>query len=300
MKLGSLFELIILAAIWGASFIFMRVAAPEFGPVPLIGIRVALAALVLLPVFLMRRPLALLFENKRHMLFVGVFNSALPFCLFAYATLYLSAGVTAVINATVSILTAMIAYVWLKESLSVSRLMGLLVGIGGVVALVFSVDAFEQRSASWALVAGLSASFSYGVSACYIKRNMQGVDSLTLSLASLIGAAIVMLPFVIWLWPAQMPSGVSWANAVVLAALCTGAAYILYFRLIAELGSSQATSVTLLIPLFGMMWGVVLLDEVVTLYMVAASLVIILGTGLTSGALNPKSLLKVLRASNKP
>jgi len=297
VRVSDFLELLLLAAVWGASFIFMRVAAPEFGPVPLIGIRVGLAALVLLPVFVLRKPLHLLWQNKRHILFIGVFNSALPFSLFAYATLHLSAGFTAVINATVSILGAIIAYVWLKESLSVARVAGLFVGFSGVVALVVSAGTFDQQSTQLALAAGLGASFSYGVSASYTKLHMTGVDSLTLSLGSLIAASIVLFPFVIYLWPQQPPSLLSWGNALILASICTGAAYIMYFRLIANVGTSKAISVTLLIPLFGMFWGVVLLNEVVTLNMVLAAITIILGTSLASGVLRPKAILTAFRAN---
>lgn len=295
MRLSDFLELLLLAAVWGASFIFMRVAAPEFGPVPLIGIRVTFAALVLLPVFVMRKPLRLLWQNKRHMLFIGIFNSALPFSLFAYSTLYLSAGFAAVINATVSILGAIIAYVWLKESLSIVRVVGLLVGFAGVVALVISAGTFDNQSTTQALAAGLSASFCYGLSANYTKLYMTGVDSLTLSLASLIAASIVIFPFAIYLWPEQPPSLASWANALILASVCTGGAYIMYFRLIANVGTSRAVSVALLIPLFGMFWGVVLLHEVVTLNMVLAAITIIFGTSLASGVLKPKALFANFR-----
>jgi drug/metabolite transporter (DMT)-like permease len=292
MKPLHLVELLVLAAIWGASFIFMRVAVPEFGPIPLIGIRCLLAALVLFPVFLARKPLSLLWLNKRHILFIGTFNSALPFTLFAFATLHLSAGFTAIINATVSILTAVIAYFWLKESLTLPRALGLLAGFGGVVALVVSTGSLDESSTATAVLAGLGASFSYGVSACYIRRNLQGIDSLTLSLSSLVAASLVLLPLTIGYWPETMPSTNSWINAVILAGLCTGLAYILYFRLIRHIGSSSTASVTLLIPLFGMMWGVVLLDEVVTFKMILAALLIIAGTAISSGIINPKAWIK--------
>ncbi len=292
MKPLHFFELLVLAAIWGVSFIFMRVAAPEFGPIPLIGVRCLLASLVLLLVFLARKPLHLLWANKRHMLFVGIFNSALPFTLFAFATLHLSAGFTAIINATVSILTAVIAYVWLKESLTLGRAIGLLAGFSGVVALVWSTGSLTQSSTTLAVLAGLGASFSYGVSACYIRQYLQGIDSLTLSLTSLLNATLVLSPLTILFWPETMPSTTSWVNAVILAALCTGFAYILYFRLIRHVGSSRASSVTLLIPLFGMLWGAILLGEVVTLNMILAALLIIAGTAISSGAINPKAWIK--------
>lgn len=286
MKLINTIELLLLAAIWGASFLFMRVAAPEFGPVPLIGLRVGLAALVLLPLFLMRYPLNSLARYNGRMMIVGIFNSALPFSLFAYASLHLISGINAVLNATVSIFSAAIAYAWLRERLSLIRVVGLLVGFCGVCALAFSTGAFDQSSTTLAVLAGLAASLSYALSTCYVKQNLKGIDSLTLTTSSMIGAAIGLLPFTLIYWPTQELSLHGWFSAISLAIVCTGLAFILYFRLLTQVGVANTTTVTLAIPLFAMIWGTIWLDEVITVGMGASSVIIIVGAVLAANLLN--------------
>lgn len=282
MKLTHSFELMLLGAIWGASFLFMRVAAPEFGPVPLIGIRVGLAGLVLLPIFLMRKPFKSLFQSAGHMLFVSVFNSALPFSLFAYATLYLTSGVTAILNATVSIFAALVAYVWLKESLTFSRVAGLILGFGGVCALVLTSGAITQINTVLAVCAGLAASLSYAVSACYIKCKLKSVDSLTLTTSSMIGAFLLMLPFTMFFWPEQPPTFTAWLSVIALSVICTGLALILYFKLLSQIGMAKSATVGLVVPMFAILWGAIWLDEVLTLKMGIAALTILFGTVLAA------------------
>ncbi len=276
-------DLLLLAAIWGASFLFMRVAAPEFGPIPLVEIRVAVAALVLSAVLAQRAG----FGGMRGRLFplglVGAINSALPFSLFAYATLSLTAGFAAVLNATAPLFGALVAYVWLRESLAPIRLAGLVLGFVGVLTLVWGRLSFRgDRSA---ILAALLAALAYGIAAHYTKRRLSAAPPLVIATGSQIAAAVLLLPPALFYWPRHPPSLASWLCAIALGIVCTGLAYILYFRLIASAGPVRAIAVTYLIPVFGMLWGLLFLREPITLNMIAGCAVILLGTAVATGVL---------------
>jgi drug/metabolite transporter (DMT)-like permease len=283
--------LVILAALWGASFLFMRVATPEFGAIPLIAVRVTIAALFLFP-FLMtdmgrrrtnagtRPPTAISY------FILGVLNSALPFSLFAYATLSLTAGFTAILNATAPFYGAIVARVWLKDRLTSSRIAGLLIGFSGVIVLSWGKASFKPGGTGWALLAGLVAACSYGIGASYTKRRFSGIAPLRLTALSQIAAAISLIPLALWLRPERLPSMKAWAMVAALGVFSTAVAYILYFRLIATLGPARAISVTFLIPVFGVLWGRLFLREPVTLRMLIGTGIILTGTALLSGVIS--------------
>lgn len=287
-------DLILLAALWGGSFIFMRVAVPEFGAIALIELRVGLAALVLLPVLALRGGLPGLRRVARHVAVVGVINSALPFTLLAWAMLSMSAGFGAIMNSTAPLFGALIAHFWLRDRLAARQVAGLLIGFGGVVLLAWDKISFDAGGDGLALLAALGATLFYGMGANYTKRYLGGSSALTTATGSQSVAAIVMLPLAVWSWPAVMPSLAAWGSAVALAVACTGLALILFFRLIARIGPARAISVTFLIPAFGMLWGVLLLDEQVTLRMLGGTLVILFGTGLVVGLVGRRPLPAVV------
>ncbi len=283
MKPRDLFELLLLAAIWGSSFLFMRVAAPEFGPIPLIAIRVAIAMVFLLLILSWQKGLPKLRGKTPHFTVVGAINSAIPFTLFAYATLHVTAGFAAVLNASVPLFSAIVAYFWLRDKLTPIRIIGLLIGFAGVVVLVWGKVSFKGDGSGWAVLAGLAASLSYGISANYTKRHLHGVDPLANATGSQIAATILLLPLAVMYWPAQSPSLTSWLAVIALGIACTGIAYILFFRLIAHVGPTKAVAVTYLLPIFGMLWGALFLSEGVTGNMIAACVVILIGTAFANG-----------------
>lgn len=285
MKPREIVELLLLAAIWGASFLFMRVAAPEFGPAPLIAIRVAIAMVFLLIVLSWRNGLTGMRGKAGHFTVVGAINSALPFTLFAFSTLYVTAGFAAVLNASVPLFGALVAYFWLRDKLTVARVLGLLVGFLGVVVLVWGKISFKGDGSGWAVLAALLASLSYGISANYTKRYLTGVDPIAIATGSQIAATILLLPLAVMYWPETMPSAKSWLSALALGIACTGIAYILFFRLIAKVGPQKAVAVTYLLPVFGMFWGTVFLHESITSNMLGGCLIILLGTALATGIL---------------
>lgn len=285
MNVRQIMSLILLGAIWGSSFLFMRVAVKDIGAVPMIELRLLIGALVLWPLLLMKYPMKVTQGWWGKMTMVGVFNSALPFTLLAYSLLVFTAGVGSVLNATVPMFTALIAFFWLKERLTRARVLGLVVGFIGVFVLVGDKLAVTGSDTGWALAAALLATLSYGFSANYTKRNVVGVDSLVTTVMSLTMGALVLLPLTIIYWPDHNPSLLSWLSVVILGVVCTGLAYIIYFRLIVEIGAARTVTVTFLVPLFGIVWGIIFLGEELTWQFVIGALVIITGTALSTGVL---------------
>ena len=285
MKQRDIVDLILLAAIWGGSFLFMRYAAPAFGAVALIWLRVAIAAACLMPLLVGHAHLAVLRERAVPIGIMGIFNSALPFVLIAWATLSLTAGFASILNATTPIFAALIAAVWLGDRLGAGRTLGLVLGFAGVLTLAAGKADFRPGGSGWAVVAMLVATFSYGYAANYTRRHLAGVPALVNAAGSQLISAVALLPFAIHFWPARSPDAKAWAAAVALGVVCTALAYLLYFRLIARIGAARTVSVTFLIPVFGTLWGALFLAETVTLQMLAGGVVILLGTALATGLL---------------
>jgi len=285
----DLAELSLLAALWGAAFLFMRLGAAEFGPAVLAFLRVAGAAMLLVPLLLARGEALALRQHWRAIAVVGVVNSALPFTLFMVASLALSAALMAVFNATAPIWTALVAWLWLRDTLSRSRWLGLAIGILGVVGLSWGKADFKVSalgvSPAWAIAACLLASLCYGIAGNLSRKYLAGVPPMAVAAGSQVSAALFLLLPALWTWPVTPPSASAWGAAATLAFACTALAYVLYFRLIAHAGASNAVSVTFLIPAFAMLWGWLFLGEVPTLTMVAGCAVILLGTALATGVL---------------
>ena len=285
MKSSDLGELFALAALWGASFLFMRMGAAEFGPVALSAVRVAGATLFLLPLLRWRGQVHVLKEHWKPIFIVGILNSALPFLCFSFAALSITAGLSSIFNASTPLWGALIAWIWLKDRLTPSRVLGLAIGFAGVLWLAWDKASFKPGGSGWAIVACLAATFCYGLAASFTKRHLTGVAPLAVATGSQLSAALFLaLPAIIW-WPGSMPSQHAWLAAALLALACTGVAYVLYFRLIAHIGPANAIAVTFLIPVFAVLWGWVFLDEGITQMMIAGCAVIVLGTGLTTGVL---------------
>lgn len=281
-------EFALLAALWGASFLFTRIAVAEFGPVATAFVRVALAALFLLPVLLMQRHWAMLLTHWPHMLLVGVISSALPFALFAYAVQSINTGLAAILNATTPLLGGVIAWLWLGERLGLSRVLGLLLGFLGVAALsVFAPGgiSFKPGGSGWAVLACLLATTSYGLAASYTRRYLATVPPMVMATGSQLGAACVLALPAWWLWPAILPSAHAWWAVATVALLCTGLAFVLYFRLVASAGPARALTVTFLVPVFALLYGAIFLAEAVNAAMLVCGAVIVLGTALATGLL---------------
>ena len=289
MRRRDLTDLVLLAALWGASFLFTRIAVPAFGPLALAEVRVAIAAVILVPLLAWRADLTELRRHAPLFLLLGAVNTAIPFSLFAYAALTITAGLAAILNATAPLFTALVAWLWLRERLTALQWLGMAIGIAGVAWLSASKAQFAVGGGALAIGAGVLASLSYGVSASVVKRYFTGVRPLAVAAGSQSAAAVLLLPFAVASWPAGTLRVVDWGSAIALGVLCTGLAYILYFRLIARVGPATAMTVTFLIPAFAMLWGGLILGEAVTGTMLAGCAVILAGTAVATGVVRVKS-----------
>ncbi len=283
MRIADLARLFGLSAIWGASFLFMRIAAPAFGPIPLITVRVGAALVCFSPFFLRSQVRAGLRQNARHLAVVGLLSTAIPFCLFAFAALSLEAGFTSLINATTPLFAATVGMVWLRIPLKRSQIFGLFVGVVGVLILVWGKLSFTSGGAGWAVAAGLLATFSYGLSVHYARRFLTEVSSLVTSAGSMVSGTIVLLPMGLWLWPEANPGMLEWGSALALGMLCTAFAYVVFFEVVGRTGATNASTVTFIVPGFAILWGALFLGETLTPRIIVGMLVTLAGTGFTTG-----------------
>lgn len=282
-------EFVLLGALWGASFLFMRLGAAEFGALPTAGMRVAIAALFLLPLLLLRGQWQALSKHWGKIFFLGMLNSGIPFALYAYALLSISTGLSSLLNATVPLFGALVAWLWLKDRPHGMKILGLLIGFVGVAMLAWGKASFKPDASGlvtgWAVLACLGACLCYGISASFTKRHLGGVPSLVIATGSQLGATVGLALPSLWLWPSQPPSPTAWLALLAVGVLCTGVAYVLFFRLIDKVGAAGALTVTFLIPVFAVLYGVVFLGESVTAWMLICGTVILLGTALSMGLL---------------
>jgi drug/metabolite transporter (DMT)-like permease len=289
MKPRDITNLIVLAALWGASFLFMRMGAGAFGAVALAAVRVVGASLFLLPLLVWRAEMSALRRHWKPIFIVGLTNSALPFICFGYAALSISAGLSSIFNATTPLFGACVAWLWLGDKLNRPRIVGLLIGFGGVLWLAWDKASFKPGadglSTGWAIVACLCAALCYGWSASFTKRRLTGVPPMAVAAGSQLSATVALALPAWWWWPALNPTPTAWLAAGLLALFCTGVAYVLFFRIIASAGPANAISVTFLVPAFAVLWGALFLGESVTVPMLIGCAVILFGTALTTGAL---------------
>lgn len=278
-----LLELLLLAAIWGSSFLFLRLCAPVLGPLPLIALRVSIAALVLLPVLRRREVRRQLRGHWRALAVVGLSNSALPFTLFAVAALHLGPGTESILNATTPLWAALIGAIGFGAGITRAQGAGLLVGLAGVLVLVGGQAGTGHPGSLAAAATALLAPVSYGFAAHYARRHLARVDPLLIAFASQAFAALILLLPAVALWPGRAVPPAIWADVLTLGLLCTALAYTLYFRLLVHVGAAYAASVTFLIPVFGMLWGAWFLHEAVTATMLLGCAVILAGTAMAGG-----------------
>jgi drug/metabolite transporter (DMT)-like permease len=292
-------EFLLLAALWGASFLFTRLGAAEFGALPTAGMRVALASLFLLPVFLVKGVWADFRARAKPILFVGLLNSGIPFALFAYAVLHITTGLSSILNATVPLSGALVAWLWLKDRPGGSRMLGLAIGFAGVTLLVIGKSGFSAMgvasgsstgSTLLAMGACLLATLCYGIAASFTKRYLTGAHPLATATGSQIGASLGLAIPTIVLWPSQPVSATAWGAVAAVALLCTAIAYIIFFHIIEKAGPSRALTVTFLVPVFALVYGSVFLGEVITPWMIGCGVVIICGTALSTGMLRVRWL----------
>jgi drug/metabolite transporter (DMT)-like permease len=267
-------ELGVLGAIWGASFLFMRIAAKDFGPFALVEVRLALGSLVLMP-FLWRHRARFPLKLWPKIALIGAINSAAPFLLFAWGAERAPAGIGAIANAMTVLFTALVGCLFFGEKIGRTRAVALVAGFAGVVVLASGKTA--GNNIGGAVAAGATASFLYGIGINLVRRHLTGLPPAAVASATLGTSALLTLPFALATWQSQPIPTLSWLSAAMLGVLCTGAAFVLYYRLIGRIGASRASTVTYLIPVFGVTWAWLLLGEPLTLTM-AISGALILGS----------------------
>ncbi len=277
MSAADYARLVALGAIWGASFIFQRVAAPVLGALWTAEVRVLLAGLALLAWF---RFTGFDPDWRRHWkayLAIGTVNSALPFAFYGFAAIHAPASVLALLNASAPLFGALSGALLLGERLTAIRTAGLACGIVGV-ALVARPD-FGAASPmfAWAVAASLAACLCYGFIGYLMKKLARDAPSRGVAVGSQLGAALVLMPALPFVPMIAEPTALVLANAIALALLCSGVAYLLYFRLIADIGMTRALTVTYLVPVFGVLWGWLFLGEAVSAVALAGGALILAG-----------------------
>ena len=284
MDAQSLLRLVILAAIWGGSFLFLRISIASFGPVPLISLRIGLATVFLWAAArLWHRPLPL--QHWRYFLLVGGINSVIPFLLFGYAAMSLSAGLLAILNATTPMFGAAAMALWRRESIGRDACLGLVLGAAGVALAAWGDASVTGQNWMLPVSAAAMAAGCYGVAGVIVRQAGGTVTPFDTAHGSLWGATILLLPLALTAHFNTPPQPVEWAAVIVLGLVCSGVAYLLYFRLIGDVGPMKALTVTFLIPIFGMLWGRLFLGEDLTIRKLAGAAVVLVGTALANGIL---------------
>lgn len=288
MRVLDIVQILILAALWGSSFLFMRIAAPVLGAVWLIEFRLLIASLILLPILVR---LGFGSEIRRHwmpMFFVGGIGSAIPFSLMAFSSISLPAGFTSILNATAPLFGTVIAGVWFQEKLSLTRIVGFILGFVGVIVLVGWKELATTPAFLMAVAAGLLAALLYAIAAPYIKQRLAGVSALAITTGTQFSAALILLPIVPFTIPNQTPTNLVIFSVLALALLSSVFAHTIYYQLIENIGATKALTVTYLIPVFAMVWGAIFLGEAITFSMMLGCGLILLGTAIANGIFSTK------------
>ncbi len=261
MKPRDFVGLILLGALWGGSFMFIRVAVSALGPFLLVELRVGLAAAALFIYALAASRLPKIRSRWRSFVALGFLNAAVPFSLISAAEIHLTASLTAILNSTTVMFTAVVAAVWLGDALTVRKVAGIVLGIVGVTVLVGWDPIALNGIVLLSVAAVLGGSLSYALAATYAKQAFSGIPPLGMAIGQQVGAAALMLPLAVVTLPAEAPSLAVALCVLGLALLSTAVAYLIYFRLIENVGPTSTVTVTLLVPVFGLLFGVLLLDE---------------------------------------
>jgi drug/metabolite transporter (DMT)-like permease len=253
--------LIMLSVLWGGSFLFIRVAVPALGPFLLVELRVGLAAAALLLYALAAGSMPKIRGRWRSFLVLGFLNAAVPFSLISAAETHLTASLAAILNSTTVMFTAIVAAVWMGDTLTARKAIGIVLGIVGVSVLVGWDPLPLNGIVLLAVAAMLLASLSYALGATYAKQSFSGIPPVGMALGQLGGAVALLLPLAVVSLPERAPSTVVIFSMLGLAFLSTAVAYLIYFRLIENVGPTSTVTVTLLVPVFGLLFGVLLLEE---------------------------------------
>ncbi|MDA8867856.1 DMT family transporter [Gammaproteobacteria bacterium] len=283
--------LIFLGALWGSAFMFIKVATPEYGPVALVNARLIIASLIFLPILLRKKYLPLLAPIWKHVLVLSVINNMIPFTLFSFASLGSSSNILAILNATTAFNTMVIAYFWINESVTFKQIVGLILGFIGVIILV------NPQNSEATLISSISclvAAAFYSLSTVFIQKNSAKTNKLVLIGWSIVFSAVLMMPISYIYLPESIPSFEANISAVWLGAVSTGLGFLGYVRLIDKIGAVKTSIVAYFLPVFGILWGYIFLDEKISISVIIGCLVVLMGIFLATSNNNklPKRILR--------
>ena len=283
MRPGDLGALTLLGALWGGSFLFISVAVPALGPALLVELRVLLAAVALALYAVAVGRLPALRSRWKEFLILGGLNAAVPFTLIAISQLNLTASLAAIMNSTTPLFAAVVAAAWIGEELTTRKIFGLLLGVVGVAVLV-GLDPVPLNGVVLLSVgASLLAALCYALGGVYAKRTFPGVPPLAMGIGQQAAAAAILLPLAVASLPEEPPSLAVVLSVLGLALLSTAVAYLLYFRLMASVGPTKTLTVTFLVPVFGVLFGVLLLGDPVGVGTFAGMGIILSSVALVTG-----------------
>lgn len=283
MKFQDILLLFLLAALWGASFLFVRIIVPVLGAFPLVAGRVILGGIILLIYGIMVHQTPNWRTHWHRYALLGLFNNVIPFTLIAIAQLNITASLAALLNATMPLFSAVIAAIWIKERLTLPKLLGLFLGIIGVGVIVGWQSELLDSTRVFSIILMLAATFSYSIAVVYGKVAFKGVNPISISTGQLLAAGVMILPLAALNPPQQEILPITIISMIGLATLSTSAAYLIYFHLIESAGPTNAASVTLLIPFFSSLWGAIFLgeqlqsNEIIGFFIILISLVLVTG-----------------------
>ena len=285
MELKYWLVLTFLGAIWGSAFIFIKIAAPEFGAIGLVQARLIIASTVFLPILFRKKYLSLLKFSWKHSLLLAITNNAIPFTLFSFGSFGADSSILAILNATTAFNTMIIAFFWLNEKITYKQIFGLILGFIGVIILV------NPESSSTSILSAilcLVGATCYSFSTVFIQKYSQQTDKLVLIGWSIVFSAFIMMPLTLLNLPTQMPSINAFTAAAWLGSISTGLAFFGYVYLIEKIGAVKTSTVAYFLPIFGIIWGSIFLDEIITPGIILGCGTILIGVFLATS--NKKSL----------
>jgi drug/metabolite transporter (DMT)-like permease len=289
MELKNWILLILLGAVWGSAFMFIKISADDFGPILLVNLRLLLAGALFLPFLLRKKYLAHFKSHFPGILILSIFSNAFPFTMFSYASLGATSNMLGILNGTTAFMTMVVAYFWLKESITPKQIFGIILGFLGILVLVNPANGSATIGASgFALVGALSYSFS-GV---YIQKYQLNANKFVLIGWAMLFGGLLLTPLSFFNLPDQMPDSNAIAALLWLGIVSTGIAYLGYIRLIEQIGAVRTSTVTYLLPVFSIIWGSIFLQEKITWIIFGGFIFVMIGMYFANNRNNTKALEK--------
>jgi drug/metabolite transporter (DMT)-like permease len=285
MELKNWILLILLGAVWGSAFMFIKISADDFGPILLVNLRLLLAGALFLPFLLRKKYLAHFKSHFPGILILSIFSNAFPFTMFSYASLGATSNMLGILNGTTAFMTMVVAYFWLKESITPKQIFGIILGFLGILVLVNPANGSATIGASgFALVGALSYSFS-GV---YIQKYQLKANKFVLIGWAMLFGGLLLTPLSFFNLPDQMPDSNAIAALLWLGIVSTGIAYLGYIRLIEQIGAVRTSTVTYLLPVFSIIWGSIFLQEKITWIIFGGFIFVMIGMYFANNRNNTK------------